>query len=142
MADNQVPTQDPIVTLYDNLKDEYELSDFDTFKNDLSDPANVSKLHGALAADGFDIPDLDTFSADLGVKKKEMAVDGGDLPEVVVASSKASSSQSPSASPAGTPTSASSSSPSVSPQSSEVTSTPEDPIFQLLNKIVNILIFI
>ncbi len=94
MADNQVPAQDPIVTLYDNLKDEYELSDFDTFKNDLSDPANVSKLHGALAADGFDIPDLDTFSADLGVKKKEMAVDGGDLPEVVVTASEQSTPQS------------------------------------------------
>lgn len=98
MADNQVPAQDPIVTLYDNLKDEYELSDFDTFKNDLSDPANVSKLHGALAADGFDIPDLDTFSADLGVKKKEMAVDGGDLPEVVVTSSEQSTPQSSQAS--------------------------------------------
>jgi hypothetical protein len=88
MEDNQVPTQDPIVTLYDNLKDEYELSDFETFKNDLSDPTNISKLHGALVNDGFDMPDLDTFSMDLGVKKKDVA--GETLPEVVVTSSNQS----------------------------------------------------
>lgn len=106
MAENQVPTQDPIVTLYENIKESYELPDFETFKNDLSDPANVSKLHGALAADGFDMPDLDTFSMDLGVKKKDVA--GETLPEVVVTASKQST-------PPSSPTSVSASASDQSP---------------------------
>lgn len=91
MADNQVPAQDPIVSLYENIKESYDLPDLETFKKDLSDPENVSTLHGALVNDGFDMPDLDTFSMDLGVKKKEEPVDGGTtLPEVVVTASKQS----------------------------------------------------
>jgi hypothetical protein len=61
---------DPIARLYSNIKKEYDLPDFNTFKSDMSDSNKLKKLHATLVTDGFDVPDFDVFSVDMGLKKK------------------------------------------------------------------------
>lgn len=69
MPDNKLQ-QDPVVRLYDNIKNDYDLPDFNTFKADMSDSAKANKLHSALVKDGYDMPSFDVFSVDMGLKKK------------------------------------------------------------------------
>ena len=61
---------DPIARLYSNIKKEYDLPDFNTFKSDMSDSNKLKKLHATLVTDGYEVPDFDVFSVDMGLKKK------------------------------------------------------------------------
>jgi len=69
MADNKVQP-DPIVRLYNNIKNEYDLPDFNTFKADMSDSNKAKRLHATLVNDGYEVPQYDVFSVDMGLKKK------------------------------------------------------------------------
>jgi hypothetical protein len=69
MEDNNLQ-QDPVSRLYNNIKNSYDLPDFNTFKNDMLDSTKASKLHSALVKDGYEMPSFDVFSVDMGVKKK------------------------------------------------------------------------
>jgi hypothetical protein len=69
MVDNKVQP-DPIVRLYNNIKNEYDLPDFNTFKADMSDSNKAKRLHNTLVSDGYDVPEYDVFSVDMGLKKK------------------------------------------------------------------------
>ena len=69
MVDNKVQP-DPIVRLYNNIKSEYDLPDFNTFKADMSDSNKAKRLHNTLVSDGYDVPEYDVFSVDMGLKKK------------------------------------------------------------------------
>jgi hypothetical protein len=69
MPDNQLQP-DPIVRLYNNIKNEYDLPDFNTFKADMSDSNKAKRLHATLISDGYDVPNYDVFSVDMGLKKK------------------------------------------------------------------------
>ena len=80
MADNKVQP-DPIVRLYNNIKNEYDLPDFNTFKADMSDSNKVKRLHTTLINDGYEVPKYDVFSVDMGLKKKV-----GNLPSLVTPS--------------------------------------------------------
>ena len=70
MVDNK-SQQDPISRLYNNIKNDYDLPDFNTFKADMSDSTKASKLHSALIKDGYEMPSFDVFSVDMGLKKKD-----------------------------------------------------------------------
>jgi hypothetical protein len=74
MVDNKVQP-DPIVRLYNNIKNEYDLPDFNTFKADMSDSNKAKRLHATLINDGYEVPKFDVFSVDMGLKKK-----AGNLP--------------------------------------------------------------
>lgn len=69
MKDNNLQP-DPIVRLYNNIKNEYDLPDFNTFKADMSDSNKSKRLHATLISDGYDVPNYDVFSVDMGLKKK------------------------------------------------------------------------
>ena len=73
MPDNQLQP-DPIARLYSNIKKEYDLPDFNTFKSDMSDSNKLKKLHATLVTDGYEVPDFDVFSVDMGLKKKNGGV--------------------------------------------------------------------
>ena len=70
MVDNKVQP-DPIVRLYNNIKNEYDLPDFNTFKADMSDSNKAKRLHTTLINDGYEVPKFDVFSIDMGLKKKD-----------------------------------------------------------------------
>ena len=78
MPDNKVQP-DPIVRLYNNIKKEYDLPDFNTFKVDMSDSNKAKRLHATLVSDGYEIPDYDVFSVDMGLKKKDGGVAKSDI---------------------------------------------------------------
>ena len=63
---------DPIERLYSNIKKQYDLPDFNTFKSDMSDSNKLKKLHATLITDGYEVPDFDVFSVDMGLKKKDL----------------------------------------------------------------------
>ena len=67
--------EEKLKSLYDNIKGNYELPDYDTFKADMSDPLKSQKLHSTLTEDNYDVPDYDTFTNDLGLKKKASPLD-------------------------------------------------------------------
>lgn len=69
MADNKIQP-DPIARLYNNIKNEYDLPDFNTFKADMSDSNKAKRLHATLVTDGYEVPKYDVFSVDMGLKKK------------------------------------------------------------------------
>lgn len=58
-------------TLYDNIKGDYDLPDFDTFTKDMSDPAKLERLHNTLTADNWDVPDFNQFQIDMSPEKKK-----------------------------------------------------------------------
>ena len=70
MPDNKIQ-QDPVSRLYNNIKNDYDLPDFNTFKADMLDSAKANKLHSSLVKDGYEMPSFDVFSVDMGLKKKE-----------------------------------------------------------------------
>ena len=78
MLDNKVQP-DPIARLYNNIKKEYDLPDFNTFKADMSDSNKAKRLHATLVSDGYEIPDYDVFSVDMGLKKKDGGVAKSDI---------------------------------------------------------------
>jgi hypothetical protein len=78
MPDNKVQP-DPIVRLYNNIKKEYDLPDFNTFKVDMSDSNKVKRLHATLVGDGYEVPDYDVFSVDMGLKKKDILSEKSNL---------------------------------------------------------------
>ena len=80
MVDNKIQP-DPIVRLYNNIKNEYDLPDFNTFKADMSDSNKAKRLHATLINDGYEVPKFDVFSVDMGLKKK-----AGNLPYFVTPS--------------------------------------------------------
>jgi hypothetical protein len=51
--------------LHNNLKNEYDLPDLETFKKDMSNPINLRKFYDTLKKDGYDLPDFDTFSKEM-----------------------------------------------------------------------------
>jgi hypothetical protein len=51
--------------LHNNLKNEYDLPDLETFKKDMSNPTNLRKFYDTLKKDGYDLPDFDTFSKEM-----------------------------------------------------------------------------
>jgi hypothetical protein len=63
--------EEKLLKLYNNIKGEYSLPDYDTFKVDMADPIKSQKLHYTLTADNYDVPDYDTFTNDLGIQKKK-----------------------------------------------------------------------
>jgi hypothetical protein len=71
MLDNKLQ-QDPVSRLYNNIKNSYDLPDFNTFKADMLDSAKANKLHSALVKDGYEMPSFDAFSLDMGLKKKDI----------------------------------------------------------------------
>ena len=78
MPDNKVQP-DPIVRLYNNIKNEYDLPDFNTFKADMSDSNKAKRLHATLVSDGYEIPEYDVFSVDMGLKKKDIVSEKSNL---------------------------------------------------------------
>lgn len=62
--------QDNFRKLYDNVKQAYDLPDFDTFKKDMENEDNLRKFHTNLEKE-YELPDFDTFKSDMGLKKKE-----------------------------------------------------------------------
>ena len=78
MLDNKVQP-DPIARLYNNIKKEYDLPDFNTFKADMSDSNKAKRLHATLISDGYEIPDYDVFSIDMGLKKKDIGAEKSNL---------------------------------------------------------------
>jgi hypothetical protein len=70
---------DPIERLYNNIKKQYDLPDFNTFKSDMSDSNKLKKLHATLLGDGYEIPDYDVFSVDMGLKKKDIVSEKSNL---------------------------------------------------------------
>ena len=78
MPDNKVQP-DPIVRLYNNIKNEYDLPDFNTFKADMSDSNKAKRLHATLVTDGYEIPEYDVFSVDMGLKKKDIVSEKSNL---------------------------------------------------------------
>lgn len=63
--------EDKLKTLYGNLvKEGYDLPDIETFRADMADPAKSNKLHSSLVSEGYELPDYDTFLNDMGLKKK------------------------------------------------------------------------
>jgi hypothetical protein len=79
MVDNKVQP-DPIVRLYNNIKSEYDLPDFNTFKADMSDSNKAKRLHNTLVSDGYDVPEYDVFSVDMGLKKKAANLQSSGIP--------------------------------------------------------------
>tara|TARA_R110002126_G_scaffold97706_2_gene227467 strand:+ start:7337 stop:11026 length:3690 start_codon:yes stop_codon:yes gene_type:complete len=79
MEDNKLQ-QDPISRLYNNIKNDYDLPDFNTFKADMSDSTKASKLHSALVKDGYEMPSFDVFSVDMGLKKKAANLQSSGIP--------------------------------------------------------------
>jgi hypothetical protein len=51
--------------LHNNLKNEYDLPDLNTFKKDISNPTNLRKFYDTLKKDGYDLPNFDTFSKEM-----------------------------------------------------------------------------
>lgn len=62
--------QDNFRKLYDNVKQAYDLPDFNTFKKDMENEDNLRKFHTNLEKE-YELPDFDTFKSDMGLKKKE-----------------------------------------------------------------------
>ena len=63
--------EDKLFILHENLiKNGYDLPDYDTFKADMLDPVKSNKLHTNLVGEGFELPDYDTFLGDMNLKKK------------------------------------------------------------------------
>jgi tetratricopeptide (TPR) repeat protein len=61
-----MPTsQDNLQKLYNNASQHYDLPDFNTFKQDMSNPDNREKFRQSVAK-YYDVPDSATFSSDLG----------------------------------------------------------------------------
>jgi hypothetical protein len=74
--------EDKLLTLHTNLiKEGYDLPDFNTFKADMGDPIKSKKLHDNLIGEGYDLPDYDTFLNDMGLKKKDSSQDIGMVSE-------------------------------------------------------------
>ncbi len=85
--------EDKLNSLYKNISNDYDLPDYDQFKEDMSDPEKSSKLHETLINDNWDIPDYDQFKSDLGLKKKddsEISSEVSASPEVEPTSTSAS----------------------------------------------------
>lgn len=62
-------------SLYDNLvKDGYDLPDFDTFSSDMGDSTKAQKLYSTISKDGYDLPDFDTFHKDIHPQPKNGGV--------------------------------------------------------------------
>ncbi len=75
--------EDKLLTLHTNLiKEGYDLPDFNTFKADMGDPIKSKKLHDNLIGEGYDLPDYDTFLNDMGLKKKDSSQAVGTPSEV------------------------------------------------------------
>ena len=62
--------QDNFRKLYDNVKQGYDLPDYDTFKKDMENEDNLRKFHTNLEKE-YELPDFDTFKSNMGLKKKE-----------------------------------------------------------------------
>jgi hypothetical protein len=66
--------EDKLNTLWSNLKkDGYDLPEYSTFRNDMSNPDNLKKFHATLTNDGYELPELSVFESDMGLKKKEVS---------------------------------------------------------------------
>ena len=61
---------DNLKRLYDNVSKEYELPDFETFKNDMQNEENLKKFYSSVSAN-YELPSYDEFVLDMGLKKKE-----------------------------------------------------------------------
>ena len=70
--------EDKLKLLYNNLKDDYNLPDFEQFKFDLQDDKNLIQMRETLIADNFEVPELNMWKEELGLKKKDFSQEVSD----------------------------------------------------------------